>query len=83
MKTVHQGKLSAALLEEQDLAAAKADPEAFLQSIMDTGFSGFIIPGKHIRSVLPLLKAGFLDTLGKRFAHATFRVAIVDMPSRR
>ncbi|MDD4080512.1 MAG: hypothetical protein PHP02_03735 [Eubacteriales bacterium] len=80
MEIITRGKLRAALFEEEDLGQAKAAPEKFIQSAIDQGCTGFIIPGRLIKKALPLMKSGLLDALRKRFAHASFRAAVVNMP---
>jgi len=80
MDIITRGDLRAALLEEADLAPAKAGPEAFIQAIIDSGCTGFIIPGQLIKKALPLMKSGILDALRERFAHTSFRAVIVNMP---
>ena len=54
MDILTRGDLRAVLLEEADLVPAKANPEAFIQAIIDAGCTGFIIPGKLIKKALPL-----------------------------
>lgn len=80
MDIITRGDLRAALLEEADLAPAKAGPEAFIQAIIDSGCTGFILPGQLIKKALPLMKSDLLNALRERFAHTSFRAAIVNMP---